>query len=376
MKRIVLVFLALIAVIYAEPDRHPYVQCKIDLYDCMNTPDKGTMECLKEYMTCMEQLIPTLPPMPPSVQCVKDLYECFTKNEVGNFACVKTFGSCLNQELPSYIQACNSEVQQCWNSVTGYMDRLKCCTSFAYCFLNGPTAAPSAAVFDAIEEEDQSNDLSDAAKCKGDFGKCLKEEKGKNPKICFKKLRDCMVALIPPYVQCVKDLYECFTKNEVGNFACVKTFGSCLNQELPSYIQACNGEVQQCWNSVTGYMDRFKCCTSFAYCFLNGPTAAPSATVFDAIEEEDQSNDLSDAAKCKGDFGKCLKEEKGKNPKICFKKLGDCMVALIPPYVIQCKDKAKQCYNNASGLKDKLTCGKEFAICISNGAPTLAPPTS
>ncbi|XP_073245441.1 uncharacterized protein [Porites lutea] len=209
----------------------------------MNTPDKGTMECLKEYMTCMEQLIPTLPPMPPSVQCVKDLYECFTKNEVGNFACVKTFGSCLNQELPSYIQACNSE-------------------------------------------------------------------------------------------------------------------------------------VQQCWNSVTGYMDRFKCCTSFAYCFLNGPTAAPSATVFDAIEEEDQSNDLSDAAKCKGDFGKCLKEEKGKNPKICFKKLGDCMVALIPPYVIQCKDKAKQCYNNASGLKDKLTCGKEFAICISNGAPTLAPPTS
>ena len=40
------------------------------------------------------------------------------------------------------------------------MDRLKCCTSFAYCFLNGPTAAPSAAVF---EEEDQSTDLSDAA---------------------------------------------------------------------------------------------------------------------------------------------------------------------------------------------------------------------
>lgn len=43
-------------------------------------------------------------------------------------------------------------------------------------------------------------------------------------------------------------------------------------------------------------MDRFKCCTSFAYCFLNGPTAAPSAAVFDAIEEEDQSTDLSDAA--------------------------------------------------------------------------------
>lgn len=43
-------------------------------------------------------------------------------------------------------------------------------------------------------------------------------------------------------------------------------------------------------------MDRFKCCTSFAYCFLNGPTAAPSAAVFDAVEEEDQSNDLSDAA--------------------------------------------------------------------------------
>lgn len=43
------------------------------------------------------------------------------------------------------------------------MDRLKCCTSFAYCFLNGPTAAPSAAVFDAVKEEDQTTDLSDAA---------------------------------------------------------------------------------------------------------------------------------------------------------------------------------------------------------------------
>ena len=48
----------------------------------------------------------------------------------------------------------------------------------------------------------------------------------------------------------------------------------------------------------------------------------------------------------------------------------------ISCFQIQCKDKAKQCYNNASGLEDKLTCGKEFAICISNGAPTLAPPTS
>lgn len=46
---------------------YDHQQCKIDLYDCMNAPDKGTMECLKEYMTCMEQLIPTLPPMPPSV---------------------------------------------------------------------------------------------------------------------------------------------------------------------------------------------------------------------------------------------------------------------------------------------------------------------
>lgn len=34
-------------------------QCKIDLYDYMSAADKGTMECLKEYVTCMEQLIPT-----------------------------------------------------------------------------------------------------------------------------------------------------------------------------------------------------------------------------------------------------------------------------------------------------------------------------
>jgi len=52
--------------------------------------------------------------------------------------------------------------------------------------------------------------------------------------------------------------------------------------------------VAQCWSSASDYNTaaKFKCCTSFAYCFLNGPTPAPSIAAL-KVEDASQMQDVS-----------------------------------------------------------------------------------
>ena len=58
--------------------------------------------------------------------------------------------------------------------------------------------------------------------------------------------------------------------------------------------QACNKEVAQCWSSASDYniAAKFKCCTSFAYCFLNGPTPTPSIAALN-VEDASQRQNVS-----------------------------------------------------------------------------------
>ncbi|XP_073238311.1 uncharacterized protein [Porites lutea] len=246
MKYFVTVFLfALVAGIRSEyfedlvlndgeiPPRHPYFQCKIDLYDCMFHDDtKGWWTCTKEYVTCMKQLIP---PRPQSVQCTIDLYYCFKENQVGNFECTSRFGSCLNKELPSFIQACNKEVAQCWSSASDYniAAKFKCCTSFAYCFLNGPTPAPSIAAL-KVEDASQMQNVSGGIQCKKDLRGCLRTGEDKN--VCFKKYKACMYALVPPYVkQCYAKAKECLANTSgFKKYKCVRDLAICLKNGAPT----------------------------------------------------------------------------------------------------------------------------------------------
>lgn len=282
-------------------DRHPYVQCKIDLYDCIRLGQKGKLECMKDYKTCMFVLIPTVPPfvvkcnddlkfcvnsasgifnkakcftkyakclynkgnvaVPPQddeaddgstdptrhpyVQCKIDLYDCIKAGQ-SKLECMKVYKSCmavLIPTIPPFVIQCKDNLKACVSSASGIIAKSKCFLVFAKCLKNGGPANPPASF------------LLDTS--------ALVQDEG---------------AVAPtrhPYFQCKIDLYKCFKEGEKGRLECLKDYKSCMAALLPTlpplppYVGVCKARVKQCLKGASGFLAKGRCFVGFAKCLKN-----------------------------------------------------------------------------------------------------------
>ncbi|XP_031556518.1 uncharacterized protein LOC116293257 [Actinia tenebrosa] len=180
----VLLLVAFLAQTYAseefdDSDRHPYVQCKIDLYDCLRLNKKSNTQCLADYKTCMSVLLPTVPPLVvkckneltvckanagglydkmkcyanfakcmvptehPYFQCKIDLAKCVKDGVKDKLVCMKDYKSCMAQLLPTIppiVSKCNVGLNTCLAAANDYKGKAKCYTDFAKCIKNGLTS--------------------------------------------------------------------------------------------------------------------------------------------------------------------------------------------------------------------------------------------
>ncbi|KAK3699306.1 hypothetical protein QZH41_018424 [Actinostola sp. cb2023] len=190
MKSSIAVILLFVVQIYAEdvlseymlddsvvdPDRHPYVQCKIDFYDCLRLGKKKQTQCLLEYKNCITVLVPSVPPkvskcnaelktclagasglwekakcfasygkclLPkphPYFQCKIDLTTCFRDGKTGKLQCMLNYTKCMAQFLPSlppYLSKCNSVLMTCINDAGDYLDVSQCSIDYGRCVEKG-----------------------------------------------------------------------------------------------------------------------------------------------------------------------------------------------------------------------------------------------
>ncbi|KAJ7385837.1 hypothetical protein OS493_013872 [Desmophyllum pertusum] len=93
-----------------DPTKHPYFQCKMDMYGCITTGVKGKLGCLMDYKSCMAVLIPTIPPHVK--QCQAKAKECFANASdwKGRFQCTKELAICLKNGAPTQAPSVASAV--------------------------------------------------------------------------------------------------------------------------------------------------------------------------------------------------------------------------------------------------------------------------
>jgi len=280
------------------PDRHPYIQCKIDLYDCMRLGVKGKLECLKDYKKCMAVLIPTVPPfvvkcnndlkfcvnsasgiinkakcfssyakclynkgnvpVPPQndeaddeaivpsrhpyVQCKIDLYDCIKAGKDNKLQCMKAYKDCmavLIPTIPPFLVQCKDELKTCVSSSSRIRGKAKCFVEFAKCVKNGGPANPPASF------------LLDTTS--------LLEDEGE------------VVPTRHPLLQCQIDLFKCIKDKIKGKVECLKEYKSCMGAlipTLPPYVKTCREQLKECLKK-SKFWARGKCFVAFAKCLKN-----------------------------------------------------------------------------------------------------------
>merc|ERR550519_675680 len=311
MKSVAVVLLfAFVAQIYASPemddflmesaddsDRHPYVQCKIDLYDCLRKGNSSKKECMKTYYKCMKQLVPTVPPwmiqckdelkscisnepdwinkgkcfiafgkciknggptspviyrddeepgvVPPRhpyVQCKIDLYDCIRLKKKTKMECLKDYKSCmavLIPTIPPFVIACKDDLKTCISSASGFVAKAKCFQTFGSCLMN---KGPSPPALDAGE-------------------------------YILNALEDAPAPTRHPYFQCKIDLYKCMKDGQTGKFQCLKNYKTCMSQLIPTippFIAKCRAELKVCLANAAGLKDKANCAVAFGKCLKNG----------------------------------------------------------------------------------------------------------
>ncbi|XP_058967177.2 uncharacterized protein [Pocillopora verrucosa] len=215
------------------PDRHPIVQCSIDLYDCLNLGEKGKFECLKDYKTCMSVLIPTAPP--PFLQCKIDLLKCVKQGNKDKLECLKDYKTCISALMPTvppYVETCFNNAIQCVKDKKNLAMKAGCLKELFVCIKD---KGPEEVVFDAIEDMGQMENSNGFRKCQKDLYQCFKNEN--DGKICSANYKACMEALIPAYVKkCYAEAKECFgdAQSLKEKFNCAKQLGKCLQNGAPT----------------------------------------------------------------------------------------------------------------------------------------------
>jgi len=375
-----------------DPDRHPYVQCKIDLYKCIKAGNVSKAECLKKYKACIGQLIPTVPPF--VIACKNDLKQCLSATSFWDFKgkgkCYLAFAKCLKNKGPSEVLLDVSED-------AGQME-----DDFEDLLLDDeidggdpdrhPYVQCKIDLYDCLRLDKESNVecLKKYKKCmaqllpskppvfiqcKIDLAKCIKAGNDSKPE-CLRKYRTCLAQLLPTkppaIIQCKIDLYKCIKAGTEGKLECLKKYKACIGQlipTVPAFVTACKNALKQCLSGASTLGAKGSCFVAFAKCLKN---KGPSEVLLDAIEDAGQMEDMSGVLQCKKDLYNCFKD--GKDKKGCLKDYGACVDALIPPFVKQCSAEAKECFSNASGWRERYRCTKDYVTCLRSGASTQAPP--
>ncbi|KAK3738444.1 hypothetical protein QZH41_017076 [Actinostola sp. cb2023] len=300
----VILLVAFVAQIYASPelddflidasddsDRHPYVQCKIDLYDCMRKGAQKKSECLKAYYTCMKQLIPTIPPF--VIQCKDELKSCVASASgfVEKGKCFIAFAKCLKNGGPvspsivyrddvvdpprhPYVQ-CKIDLYDCIRRKN--KDRLQCLKDYKNCMaVLIPTIPPFVI---ACKDELKgcvagASTIMAKATCFKEFGKCL-INKGPSPPALdagdyiLNLLEDAPAPTRHPYFQCKIDLYKCMKDGQKGKVECLKEYKSCMAQLIPTippHVLQCRDKLKACYSAASGWRAKAKCFVDFGKC--------------------------------------------------------------------------------------------------------------
>merc|ERR1711872_560186 len=237
-----------------DSDRHPYVQCKIDLYDCINIGAVSKTECTKTYYKCMKQLIPTIPPW--MIQCKDELSTCLstTSTLLTKGRCFVRFGKCLKNGGPTspptfrddeepgvvpsrhpYVQ-CKIDLYDCIR----LKKKAKCFKDYGYCLINkGPSPPPSLNA--------------------GEYILNALEDQGPAP-------------TRHPYLQCKVDLYKCIKDGQKGKLQCMKDYKNCMAQlipTLPPYVAQCSEKAKVCYKAASGWKAHWECGKTFFKCLKN-----------------------------------------------------------------------------------------------------------
>ncbi|XP_048577489.1 uncharacterized protein LOC5507853 isoform X7 [Nematostella vectensis] len=460
-----------------DEDRHPYVQCKIDLYDCFRLKSKTRMGCLTGYKNCMAVLVPTIPPFViackdnlkqcvatadgfiakgkcfiafakclkgngpsspvtfmeddatpprhPYVQCKIDLYDCFRLKKKSKMECMTGYKNCmavLVPTIPPFVIACKDQLKTCVLSASGILAKASCFKEFGQCLINKGPSPPAIDTF--LMEDEEDSDRHPYVQCKIDLYDCFRLKK-KSKMECMTGYKNCMAVLVPtippfviackdnlkqcvatadgfiakgkcfiafakclkdggpsspvtfmeddatpprhPYVQCKIDLYDCFRLKKKSKMECMAGYKNCmavLVPTIPPFVIACKDNLKQCVATADGFIAKGKCFIAFAKCLKDGGPSSPVTFM-----EDDATPHRHPYVQCKIDLYDCFRLKK-KSKMECITGYKNCMAELgptIPPFVIVCKDELKTCVSSASGILAKATCFKEFGQCLMKG---------
>ncbi|XP_048577486.1 uncharacterized protein LOC5507853 isoform X4 [Nematostella vectensis] len=467
-----------------DSDRHPYVQCKIDLYDCFRLKKKSKMECMTGYKNCMAVLVPTIPPFViackdnlkqcvatadgfiakgkcfiafakclkdggpsspvtfmeddatpprhPYVQCKIDLYDCFRLKKKSKMECMAGYKNCmavLVPTIPPFVIACKDQLKTCVSSASGILAKATCFKEFGQCLINKGPSPPAIDTF--LMEDEEDSDRHPYVQCKIDLYDCLRLKK-KSKMECMTGYKNCMAVLIPtippfviackdnlkqcvatadgfiakgkcfiafakclkdggpsspvtfmeddatphrhPYVQCKIDLYDCFRLKKKSKMECITGYKNCmaeLGPTIPPFVIVCKDELKTCVSSASGILAKATCFKEFGQCLMKGPSPPAvdaGAFVLDALEDGPAPT-RHPYIQCKVDLYKCVKN--GGDKLQCAKDYKNCMVQhlpTVPPYIVECRGKLKMCLAAAGGWRDQAKCFIDLAKCIRAGA--------
>ncbi|XP_048577487.1 uncharacterized protein LOC5507853 isoform X5 [Nematostella vectensis] len=463
-----------------DEDRHPYVQCKIDLYDCFRLKSKTRMGCLTGYKNCMAVLVPTIPPFViackdnlkqcvatadgfiakgkcfiafakclkgngpsspvtfmeddatpprhPYVQCKIDLYDCFRLKKKSKMECMTGYKNCmavLVPTIPPFVIACKDQLKTCVLSASGILAKASCFKEFGQCLINKGPSPPAIDTF--LMEDEEDSDRHPYVQCKIDLYDCFRLKK-KSKMECMTGYKNCMAVLVPtippfviackdnlkqcvatadgfiakgkcfiafakclkdggpsspvtfmeddatpprhPYVQCKIDLYDCFRLKKKSKMECMAGYKNCmavLVPTIPPFVIACKDQLKTCVSSASGILAKATCFKEFGQCLINKGPSPPAIDTF--LMEDEEDSDRHPYVQCKIDLYDCFRLKK-KSKMECITGYKNCMAELgptIPPFVIVCKDELKTCVSSASGILAKATCFKEFGQCLMKG---------
>ncbi|KAJ7385836.1 hypothetical protein OS493_013871 [Desmophyllum pertusum] len=257
-----------------DPTKHPYFQCKIDLYKCFKDGQKGKLECLRDYRSCMAVLLPTIPTLPPFVIACKDnLKSCMTSASgfKAKALCFKQLAICLKNKGPSsdvamdvsydgepdrhpYVQ-CKIDLYDCVQDGT---PKLECLNKYKSCMAAMlPTIPPHVIA------------------CNAEFKQCLKDSWLLGKALCFTELGKCLVRPIPipAFLQCKIDLVNCFKDGQKDKLECAKDYTGCLSALIPTIsppVKQCFATFEQCSYKAGGIFDLYRCIKAVGICVNNG----------------------------------------------------------------------------------------------------------
>ncbi|XP_074624764.1 uncharacterized protein LOC141883240 isoform X2 [Acropora palmata] len=299
-------------------NRHPLVQCNVDMYKCIKNGNISKKECMKKYVKCLQQLLPS--ELPPSLekflQCQKDMFKCIVAGNKTKLECLRESKRCLAELLPSQPP------------------------QFLQCTI---------VLFNCVKSGSQ---------CMDSYKNCMKQ---------------LLPTKYPPFVQCSINSYNCMMAGNKTKKECLKEFKACtaaLIPTVPPFVKTCKDVLKKCLSSQSTISAKAKCFVSFGKCLKN---KEPGKSILDAMEDpsEMENAGLSGITKCKDDLKKCLLD--GNDKKVCLKDFRSCAAALVPSYLKKCRDEGRICLSKASSILERFNCIAQFRTCIKKGKPTDPP---